>query len=160
MTAERFSVLNIESQPVKIEIHEGALQKTIKMGLPSENPDAPIKSLDASLLLINEEPDRTWCLRVEDDKHVYAVKRLAPYIQGDSPQMIFDGYMLHILLQVRPKLYTYITYAMQGLKLSHPMQKYMVSSNGLPPMLDRSSGFVKLINAVPAIEGQDFLMEK
>lgn len=148
---------NIESQPIQITVKDGLAKKSIKMGLPAADPTAPIKSLDATLLLTDGDSERLWVLRVEDDKNVYTVKRLGPYLQADQPQMEFDGYTLHILLQVRAKLYSYITFAMQGTNLTHPTQKYYVSSNGLPPALERVNGIIKLKNALPAAEGIDYI---
>ena len=150
---------NLKSRPVRIEIREGILQKSITIGLPAENINDPIKTLKVSLFVVNEEPDRMYCLRVEDEKNVYGVKRLGEYIHGDAPQLVFDGYTLHILLQVRPRLYSYISYSFKGTKMIHPTQKYYLSSNGLPPTLDRSSGYVKLINARLAIDGVDYRMQ-
>jgi hypothetical protein len=137
-------------------VREGIPVVSRNLGLPSSNPTAPIKTMKASLLLFNDGKGCVYCLRVEDDKNVYATIRLGPQISGAPPQLDADASSdVHILFQSAPRLYSYSVYSIVGGDVRLRQQRYYVADNGIP-RLTRAPGYLKVINGRPAVEGKDY----
>lgn len=147
------------SNTINVEVLEGSTILERNVGLPSQNTTEMIKSIRLLLLLFQESTEKLYCLRAEDDENVYAVFRLGPYISGNPPQMDIDGSSsVHILIQVRPKLYSYQVFSFSGKNLKLRQQRYYVPDNGTP-RLDRESGYLRVSYAKIATEGIDYSLK-
>lgn len=148
------------SNTIDLEVRDGTTLVEKDVGLPSEESTGVIKSLRLVLLLFHDVNEKVYCLRAEDDENVYAVFRLGPYISGYPPQMDIDGNSsLHVLIQVRPKLYSYVTYSFLGRNLQLRQQRYYVPDRGVPT-LNRNNDFLRITQARPATEGIDFRLKE
>ena len=144
------------SNPITFEVREGIPVVTRRVGLPSTSPTAPIKTMTVSLLLFNDGKGCMYCLRVEDDKNVYATIRLGPQISGSPPQLDADASSdIHILFQSAPRLYSYSVYSILGGDVRLRQQRYYVAEGGIPK-LTRAPGYLKVVNGRPAVEGKDY----
>lgn len=144
------------SNPISFEVREGTIILTKTIGMPTEKEEDAIKSINASLMRFNDGTDDIYCLRIDDDKLVYGTFRIGPCITGSTPQLDADGASaIHVLVQVRPRLYCYSIYSIiQGVaKLRQ--QRYYKPDNGVPT-LSRATGYLKVLYAVQAVEGTDF----
>lgn len=144
------------SNTVDVEVVEGLRIAEKNVGLPSMDDTNVIKSIQLLLLLFDARQEKLYCLRAQDEENVYAVFRLGPYISGSKPQIEIDGSSsIHILIQVRPRLYSYLIYGFVERNLRLRQQRYYVPANGTPT-LDRQTGFLRVVQARVATEGVDF----
>jgi len=144
------------SNTVDLEVVEGLRIMERSVGLQAEDDTSVIKSIKLLLLLFDGKEEKLYCLRAEDEENVYAVFRLGPYISGSKPQLEIDGSSsIHIFIQVRPRLYSYLIYAFVGRNLQLRQQRYYVPENGTPT-LDRQTGFLRVVHARVANEGTDY----
>jgi len=146
------------SETVHVEVLDGAplLVKTI--GMPSKNATDVIKTLKLSLLRFSDVEQDIYCLRVEDEDNVYATFRLGDYIDSEKPQMELDGpNLIHILLQLRPKVYVYYIMGFDGYNLKMRQKRFYKSSDGMTPELSRESGYLRLKHARLAVDGVDYI---
>jgi len=148
------------SNTINIEVMEGSTILERSIGLPSQNSTEVIKSIRLLLLLFQDTEEKLYCLRAEDDENIYAVFRLGPYLSGTPPQMDIDGSSsIHILIQVRPKLYSYLIFSFVGRNLNLRQQRYYVPDGGTPS-LSRQTGYLRISYAKVATEGIDFNLKK
>jgi len=148
------------SNTIDIEVRSGSpiLGKTI--GLPSNSNNGIIKSVNVILMLFTDVNSKIYCLRVEDEDNIYATLRLGPYISGTHPQLDVDGTSsIHILIQVAPRLYSYLTYSFIGRNLKLRQQRYYIPENGSPE-LERKKGFLHITHAKIAELGTDYELLK
>ncbi len=144
------------SDVVTLEVREGTVVTERVIGIPVASEREQIRSLKVSLMLFHESYGTIYCLRVEDDEHVYGTFRVGPYISGSKPQLDADGSSaIHVLVQVRPRLYSYAVYGLVGDAVKLRQQRYYKPSGGVPT-LSRDPGYLKILNVSPAIEGVDF----
>ncbi len=144
------------SNTVDLEVVEGLRIAEKNVGLPSVDDSSVIKSIQLLLLLFDAKEEKLYCLRAQDEENVYAVFRLGPYISGSKPQIEIDGSSsIHILIQVRPRLYSYLIYGFVERNLRLRQQRYYVPANGTPT-LDRQTGFLRVAQARVATEGTDY----
>ncbi|NLF94554.1 MAG: hypothetical protein GX564_11775 [Oligosphaeraceae bacterium] len=144
------------SNTVDVEVVEGLRMAEKNVGLPSADDSTVIKSIQLLLLLFDAKEEKMYCLRAQDEENVYAVFRLGPYISGSKPQIEIDGSSsIHILIQVRPRLYSYLIYGFVERNLRLRQQRYYVPVDGTPT-LDRQTGFLRIVQARVATEGTDF----
>lgn len=148
------------SNTVNVEVMEGSTILERNIGLPSQSSTDIIKSIRILLLLFQDTEEKLYCLRAEDDENIYAVFRLGPYLSGNPPQMDIDGSSsIHILIQVRPRLYSYLIFSFVGRNLNLRQQRYYVPAGGTPT-LSKQTGYLRIINAKVATEGVDFKLKK
>ena len=150
-----------KSNTINFEVRDGIIITKRTIGLPTEKQDDLIKNVTASLLRFNEgNHSEIYCLRIEDEKSVYGTFRLGPYIIGGRPQLDADGTSaIHVLVQVSSRLYSYAVYSLIKGKAVLRMQRYYLPDNGTP-MLSRSTGYLKILYAKPAVEGVDYQIQK
>jgi len=145
-----------ESNVVTVDVRKGIPMITRTIGLPAKDHVGPIRSVEAVLLLLNDTAGSMYCLRVEDDKQVYGTVRVAPYISGTKPQMDADANSdIHILIQSRPRLYSYSVYTLANLVLRLRQERYYVGEP-TAPRLTREPGFLKAVGGRLAVEGVDY----
>ncbi len=146
------------SKPVHIEVYDGIPLLTQNIGMPSKSETDLIKTLKLTLMRFADVEQDIYYLRVEDDENVYASFRLGDYIDGEKPQMELDGpNLVHILLQLRPKLFVYYIMGFDGYNLKMRQKRFYKSADGLPPTLSRATGYLRIEHARPAVEGLDYL---
>lgn len=145
-----------QSNSITFEVREGTRLLEKNIGLPAENDTAMIASLQVSLMLFNDGIGTIYCLRVEDDENVYGTFRVGPYIAGSQPQMDADSSSaIHVLVQVRPRLYSYAIYSMVADEVKLRQQQYYVSEAGIPT-LSRDTGYLRVLHGRLAREGIDY----
>lgn len=146
------------SDEIRLEIHDGTPIAKRNIGLPAKNYTDVIKSLEISLLRFTDLDEDIYCLRAEDDENVYAVYRLGAFIDGEKPQMeLDDSSLLHLLLQIRPRLFTYYIFGFEGRNMRLLQKRFYVSADGAPPTLTRASGYLRIAHARLAREGVDYV---
>ncbi len=144
------------SNPVTFEIREGTVLASKTVGLPTANNTDAIQSITASLMRFYDGKREIYCLRIDDDDHVYGTFRIGPFIHGSQPQLDADGSSaIHVLVQVRPRLYSYAVYSMINGEAKQRMQRYYVPNGGVP-QIARATGYLRVLYARPAKEGIDF----
>ena len=150
-----------KSNSITVEIRDGIVIAQRTIGLPTEKNNELIKNVTASLIRFNEgNNSEISCLRIEDDSSVYGTFRLGPYILGGQPQLDADGTSaIHVLVQVSSRLYSYAVYSLIKGRAILRMQRYYMPDNGTP-QLSRSTGYLKILYAKPAIEGVDYQVQK
>ncbi|NMA44036.1 MAG: hypothetical protein GX946_11745 [Oligosphaeraceae bacterium] len=148
------------SNTINVEVIEGSRILERSVGLPSQSSSDIIKSMRLILLLFPDVNEKLYCLRAEDDEHIYAVHRLGPYIAGTTPQMDIDGSSsVHVLIQVRPRLYSYLIYSFVGSNLQLRQQRYYVPEGGTPS-LSKQTGYLHISHARLANEGTDYHLKR
>lgn len=148
------------SNTVNFEVRDGMLITSKTIGLPTAKSDELIKNVTASLMRFNDGKSEIYCLRIDDDNCVYGTFRIGPYIAGSQPQLDADGTSaIHVLVQVRPRLYAYAVYSIVSGEAKLRQLKYYLPDNGVPT-LSRAPGYLKILYARPAVEGVDYQLEK
>ncbi|MBQ4480816.1 MAG: hypothetical protein II943_09275 [Victivallales bacterium] len=147
------------SQPIQITVQDGLPILVKNIGLPSETKDeSVIKAIQLSLLRFSDVDEDIYALRAEDVENVYATFRLGPYIDGEKPQLEVDGNSLvHVLVQVRPKLYIYFVFSFHGRNMQLIQKRFYTSADGIPPTLSKSTGYFRVEHARLAREGIDYV---
>jgi len=149
------------SQPVRVEVQDGLPILVKNIGLPSPKTTGLIKSIQLSLLRFADSDEDIYALRAEDDENVYAVARLGSYIDGEKPQLeLEDNSLVHILLQIRPRLYVYYIFGFEGRSLRLRQKRFYVSSDGAPPTLKKDTGYLRITHGKLAREGIDYYETK
>lgn len=149
------------SAPVRVEVQDGLpiLQKSV--GLPTERATGLIKTIQLSLLRFADVDEDIYALRAEDDENVYAVHRLGSFIDGEAPQLELDGdSLVHVLLQIRPRLYVYYIFGFEGRNLILRQKRFYVSADGMAPSLNRETGYLRVVHGQIAREGIDYYEPK
>ena len=91
-------------------------------------------------------PEADERLAALDEELVYATIRLGRQIGSAAPEMDADATSdIHVLLQVRSKLYSYQVYSLAGQKVKLRQERYYVPDGGVP-QLTRSPGYIKVAN--------------
>ena len=150
------------SQPIQIAVQDGLPILTKNIGLPSEAGDTSvIKSLQINLLRFADIDEDIYALRVEDTDNVYATFRLGSFIDGEKPQVELDGNSLvHILLQVRPRLFVYYVFGFRGRNLQLRQKRFYTSADGAPPTLSKATGYFRVEHGRIAREGVDYIEKR
>jgi hypothetical protein len=147
------------SNEIGFEVKGGALLLTKTFGLPTKSNTDKIRSATANLLRFNDGRNDIYCLRVEDDENVYGTFRIGPFIEGSTPQLDVDSTSsIHVLVQLRPRLYAYNVYAIIKGEAKLRQQRYYVPLEGTPT-LSRVSGYLKILHARVAREGEDYQID-
>ena len=147
------------SQPIQIQIQDGSPILVKNIGLPTDSNDTGlIKSIQLSLLRFTDTDEDIYALRAEDTENVYATFRMGSFIDGEKPQVEIDGNSLvHVLLQVRPRLFIYTVFGFRGRNMELRQKRFLVSSDGAPPTLTRKSGYLRVEHSRPARPGIDYI---
>lgn len=146
------------SDPVSVDVQEGYEVMYKNIGLPSPSSTDVIKTVKLSLLRFSDVDEDVYCFREEDDSNVYAVHRLGSYIDGEPPQMeVDDSRMVHLLLQIRPRLYAYYIFGFRGITVELRQKRFYISSDGAPPTLSRQTGYLRIEHGRLAKPGIDYI---
>lgn len=138
-----------------ISVKTGMIFSKCKIGVPVADPTAPIQSRDVAILIFQEEERDVFCLLIEDDKTVYNVTRLGHRLRGANPMMDIDAMSnVHVLVQVKPRLYNYRIYDYNG---NLKMEKHYLPQATAPVMIrDEALGRVLVTGGREAVSGIDF----
>ncbi len=149
------------SHTVRVEVQDGLPILVKNIGLPTERKTGLIKAIQLSLLRFADTDEDIYALRAEDNDNVYAVYRLGSFIDGEKPQMeLDDNSLVHVLLQIRPRLYVYYIFGFEGRTLRLRQKRFYVSADGAPPSLNRDAGYLRVIHGQIAREGIDYYEPK
>ena len=142
---------------MSVDVQEGLEIAYKNIGLPSKSKNDVIKTIRLSLLRFSDVDEDIYCFRAEDDENVYAVHRLGSFIEGQPPQMeIDDSRMIHLLLQIRPRLYAYFIFGFRERSVELLQKRFYMSSDGAPPSLSMATGYLRIEHGRLAIEGVDY----
>ncbi len=146
---------DIRSDPASFEIASGlpVWEKTV--GVPASNSLKQVESRHITVLLLKQKEGELYCLKIEDDKSVYAVSRLGPRLSGADPVCDVDALSnIHLLFQVRPRLYSYRVYDCNG---TLKQDKYFVMHDSIPRLHhERELGRVSVKGGREAVKGVDY----
>ena len=146
------------SQPIQIAMQDGLTILTKNIGVPTENDASVIKSIQLNLLRFADLDEDIYALRAEDTENVYATFRLGSFIDGEKPQVEVDGNSLvHILLQIRPRLFVYFVFGFRGRNLRLLQKRFYTSADGIPPTLSKTTGYFRVEPGRIAREGVDYI---
>ncbi len=149
------------SQSARAEVQDGLPILVKNIGLPMERKTGLIKAIKISLLRFADTDEDIYAMRAEDEENVYAVFRLGSYIDGEKPQMeLDDNSLVHLLLQIRPRLYVYYIFGFEGRNLRLRQKRFYVSADGAPPSLSRETGYLRVVHGQIAREGIDYYEPK
>ena len=142
------------SKPFLISIKGGQEVLTKNIGLPADD-DGPIVTRQCALVDFHYRRMQMYCLRISDERFIYAVRRLTKHIKGDRPQLIADARsQIHILIQTEPKLFTYWIYDLEG-KLKQ-IVNYRVVKESIPFLhRDPDIGRVMVVGGRQVVPGSN-----
>ncbi len=145
------------SQTLRVKVSDGFVKWERDIGVPGSDPTKPVERRTASIVVLQADRSQIYCLRVQDEKYVYAVTRLAPRVGGVEPQCEVDARShIHFFVQTEPRLFSHWEFDYNG-KLKH-VEHFMVEEFLPIPRLirDPDIGRVMVIGGKLAREGVDF----
>ncbi|MCQ2397419.1 MAG: hypothetical protein MJ106_06965 [Lentisphaeria bacterium] len=149
------------SKQIRVEVQDGLPILSKSIGLPTERKKGLIKAIQISLLRFADTDEDIYAMRAEDDVNVYSVFRLGSFIDGEKPQMeLDDNSLIHVLLQIRPRLYVYYIFGFEERNLRMRQKRFYVSADGAPPSLNKDSGYLRVVHGAIAREGIDYYEPK
>ncbi len=143
------------SAQVQVEVREGTAIWQRQTGVPGGDRDGVRAVRKVSMVRLHETKQDTYCLRIEDDKTVYRVVRLGPYIYGGEPQVDLDAAAnTHVLMRSKARLYSHRVYDFNG-RLKQ--EKYYIVEDGQPLLIrDDDTGRIGVSGGRPAVAGVDY----
>jgi len=147
---------DFRSSLVRMHVRDGTPVWRRRIGLPARDGAHSIPERDVSVVALHDGGVGVYCLRIEDDSHVYGTVRLGRRISGAEPGIDIDAVSnIHILLRIRSRVYSYQVFGPHG-KLKQ--EKLLALDEGTPQLLrDPSTGRVGVVGGRPAIEGLDYV---
>ncbi len=101
------------------------------------------KSVKYSINSLFENGGKVLYLTVEDDKHIYAVKRIGVEMSEVIPWCEIDiCSSIHILLRTTPRIYSYFNFDTKGRVLEH---KVLKTDKGVPVLVVSRTGIVQVV---------------
>ena len=146
-------------KPKEIEIVKGTVKTTRTFGVADDRDPKKINTRKYSLVGFNVKNNDRYCLKVYDDKWVYALHRLGPKVQGISPQHDVDSFSnIHVLMQLEPKVFLHTIFSPEGKKQQEVI--YRASFDNVPKLnRDPDIGKLTVINGLKAVEGVDYVKQ-
>lgn len=151
-----------ESKIGAFSVFNGIKVKKWIVGVPDVlnlDKKSKIKTRTIKIMSFFDGKKKMFALKIEDPKYIYAVLRLADDIGGKRPECEIDGLsLIHILIQVSPKVYSYYVYNLNG-QLEE--RDNYVKSESINPRLFRNpeQGTVMVVGGRKAVKGRDFIEE-
>ena len=143
----------------EIEVSAGNVIETKNFGVTDEKDPNKINNRKYTLLGFNVKNRDTYCLKIWDDKWVYALHRLGPRVHGIKPQNDVDAFSnIHILIQLEPKVFMHTIYSPEGKKQQEVI--YRASFDNVPRLRrDTDLGKISIANGLRATEGVDYVKQ-
>ncbi|MEA2013347.1 MAG: hypothetical protein U9O87_09790 [Verrucomicrobiota bacterium] len=152
-----------QSNSVTISVRQGIIQWQQSFGVPEESGEKKIPVRTASFLLLHYKITDIYCLRIEDKKRVYAVRRLGPHVPGIPIAGEIDAMSnIHALIQMTPRLWSYRIYDSSGTLVQQRYYAYSEElDNPLPTLVrDPDVGRVAVFGGRRAAESVDYHLNK
>ena len=145
------------SEPSMIQVRDGVTLWTREVGVPVEKEDGVIPTREIRLMQMHQQEKEIYCLRIEDDKQVFAVLRLGEVILGSQPQCLTDGISnIHVLLRLKSRLFIHRAYDYHGKLLQ--VQYYMLTATQPELYRDPDDGTISVVGGRPAVRGEDYIL--
>lgn len=144
-----------ESNSVPVDITEGYPVWTRNVGVPQESETNSIPPRKVSLLRFRSKEGETYVLRVEDDRTVFGIERLGPYLSSSRPECRIDAMSnIHLLYQIHPRLYVYRIYSID---VELKQNLYYAMEETVPRLRrDPEVGSIRLVGGRRAKPGEDY----
>ncbi|MFO7822076.1 MAG: hypothetical protein R6V56_08510 [Lentisphaeria bacterium] len=147
------------SKPVSIRVRDGIELWSRQIGIPTADNDGPIPMREINLMKVQQDEEEVYCLRIEDDKNVYAVLRLGKAIRGADPQFQIDAISnIHVLLRLKSHLFVHKAYDYRGRKLQESY--YMLAETKPELYRDSDDGTVIVVGGRQAVLGEDYTLTR
>ena len=143
----------------EIEVVEGNLVETRTFGVADDVDPKKINTRKYSLIGFNVKNIDRYCLKIHDDKWVYALHRVGPKVHGITPQHDVDSFSnIHILIQLEPKIFLHTIFSPEGKKQQEVI--YKASFDNVPKLKrDAEIGKISVVNGLKAVEGVDYVKQ-
>lgn len=146
------------SRNVSIRVSDGAVVWRKTVGLPSRtgSDDEPVVTRVYSIVKMENNTEKFYYLRVEDNGLIYAVTRIGQVLAHTRYEVQVDMLSrIHLLMPVGPRVFHYMSFNGDGMILENSYWK----TSGTVPMLhrDASTGTVTRMGGVPARAGVDYV---
>ncbi|MFW5893540.1 MAG: hypothetical protein ACOCUY_00195 [Verrucomicrobiota bacterium] len=147
-----------KSDSVPIDITEGYPVWTRTAGVPQDSETNSIPPRKVSLLRFRSKEGETYVLRVEDDRMVYGIVRLGPYLSSSRPEYQIDAMSnIHLLYQIHPRLYVYRIY---DIDVELKQNLYYAMEETVPTLRrDPDVGSIRLVGGRRAKPGEDYQLK-
>ncbi len=147
------------SKQIRVEVRSGIRVWHHRFGVPTLEEDEPIPMRMVTLVMLPQtNRPEVYCLRVEDAKQVFRVVRLAPKIQGATPQCDVDAIgNIHVFLRIRSDLFMYRVFDSRG--GSKRQEFYAIGENAPRLYRDKKLGVITVIGGRRAVEDVDYTLE-
>jgi hypothetical protein len=148
-----------QSKSLSFGVREGISIWHRSFGVPTAASDGEIPARTVTLLRTHEQTGDELCMRIEDDRLVYAVIRLGRQIFGAEPECDIDAVSnIHILMRAESRLFIYRVYDYRG---QCKLKKYYMLDETLPRLLrDDRTGRLTVFGGRLAVEGVDYTVSK
>ena len=146
-------------KPEEIEVAQGNEISTHLFGVTDVTNPKKVMSRKYSLLGFNVNNNEMYCLKVFDDKWVYALHRLGPKVIGVNPQHEVDAFSnIHFLIQLEPKVFLHVVFSPEGKKQQEVI--YKASFDNVPRLKrDNDLGKISIRDGLRAVEGVDYVKQ-
>lgn len=146
-------------KPYEIEVAKGDEISTHLFGVTDVRNPKQVQTRKYSILGFNVDNNEMYCLKVYDDKWVYALHRLGPKVQGIQPQHQTDSFSnIHVLIQLEPKVFMHTVFSPEGKKQQEVI--YKASFDNIPRLIrDSDLGKITIRDGLKAIEGVDYIKQ-
>jgi hypothetical protein len=147
---------DLRSGTMRLHVREGTPVWRRRIGVPARGGGEAIPERDIVIVALHDGGTSIYCLRIEDETHVYGTVRLGRRIQGAEPAADVDAVSnIHVLLRVRSRVYSYQVYDVHGRR---KQEKLIAIDDGSPQLVrDPETGRIGVAGGRPAVEGVDFV---
>jgi len=146
-------------KPSEIEVSKGDEISTHLFGVTDITNPKKVQTRKYSILGFNVDNNEMYCLKIFDNKWVYALHRLGPKVQGIQPQHETDSFSnIHVLIQLEPKVFMHSVFSPEGKK--QQVVIYKASFDNVPRLVrDSDLGKITIRDGLKAIEGVDYIKQ-
>jgi hypothetical protein len=143
----------------EFEVAEGDVLKTRNFGVADFVDPNRILTRTYAIIGFNEKNHSSYCLKIYDDKWVYALHRLGPRVRGVEIQDDIDSFSnIHVLIQLEPRVFSHVIYSPDGNKQQEVI--YRASFDNVPVLTrDPDLGKISVRDGLRATEGVDYVRQ-
>jgi len=141
----------------EFEVMKGDIKKTKIFGVTDIKDPSKVKTRKYDILGFNIKNNSIYCLKIYDDKWVYALHRLGPQVQGIPCQHQVDTFSnIHILIQLQPKVFMHTIFSPEGVAQQEVI--YKATFQNVPRLIrDTNLGKVSVLDGLKTTEGVDYV---